>query len=195
MTADPVPYIWMQEHEVDDEKAAVADCGCAIFWKEGHPAFDFCDTHKAAPDMLKALRVVAACVADEKGGTTLGSYEMGRVRAAIENTGKTVMVHISAYRFSALLDITKELLDRVEDTFDIDGHPTTTCVEARVVIDQAKTEHGLRAVPGAISQETAEKMLQALLDLNEWDAETGRWESPCWARSREVVEKAMDETR
>ncbi len=33
-----------------------------------------------APAMLAALRIVAACVADEQGGTTLGSWEMGKVR-------------------------------------------------------------------------------------------------------------------
>lgn len=37
----------------------------------------------AAPDLLAALRVVAACVPDDLGGTTLGSYEMGVVRAAL----------------------------------------------------------------------------------------------------------------
>jgi hypothetical protein len=37
----------------------------------------------AAPDLLEALRVVRQCIADAEGGVTLGSYEMGVVRAAL----------------------------------------------------------------------------------------------------------------
>lgn len=38
---------------------------------------------RGAPEMLAALRVVSGCVPDSQGGTTLGSYEMGVVRAAL----------------------------------------------------------------------------------------------------------------
>jgi len=37
----------------------------------------------AAPEMLEALRIVSRCVPDSEGGTTLGSYEMGKVRDAL----------------------------------------------------------------------------------------------------------------
>jgi hypothetical protein len=43
----------------------------------------------AAPAMLDALRIVARCVADDCGGVTLGSYEMGKVRAAIAAADST----------------------------------------------------------------------------------------------------------
>lgn len=33
--------------------------------------------------LLAALRIVAGCVADDRGGTTLGSWEMEKVRAAL----------------------------------------------------------------------------------------------------------------
>ena len=41
----------------------------------------------AVNDLVAALRIVAGCVADEQGGTTLGSYEMGIVRAALAKAG------------------------------------------------------------------------------------------------------------
>jgi hypothetical protein len=41
----------------------------------------------AAPDLLEALQIIANCVADSEGGTTLGSYEMGKVRAALAKAG------------------------------------------------------------------------------------------------------------
>lgn len=37
----------------------------------------------AAPDLLAALKIVSNCVPDSEGGTTLGTWEMQRVRAAI----------------------------------------------------------------------------------------------------------------
>ena len=36
----------------------------------------------AAPDLLESLQLVANCVTDDKGGVTLGSYELGVIKAA-----------------------------------------------------------------------------------------------------------------
>ena len=37
----------------------------------------------AAPDLLEALEIVSNCVPDSTSGTTLGTWEMQKVRAAI----------------------------------------------------------------------------------------------------------------
>ena len=48
------PYIWLN----DSEHEGVAVCGCRLYYRKDHDgnvAFDFCPTHAAAPDLLKAL--------------------------------------------------------------------------------------------------------------------------------------------
>jgi hypothetical protein len=52
-----LPWLWLEGSE--DEVAAVAACGCKLhrdFYDSGDPAFEMCAIHKAAPEMLKALR-------------------------------------------------------------------------------------------------------------------------------------------
>lgn len=46
-----------------------------------HNAHDSLKAQNA--ELVKALSVVANCIADDQGGTTLGSYEMAVVRAAL----------------------------------------------------------------------------------------------------------------
>lgn len=41
----------------------------------------------AAPDMYDALLIVSRCVADAQGGTTLGTWEMEQIRAALAKAG------------------------------------------------------------------------------------------------------------
>jgi hypothetical protein len=54
-----VPWLWLQ---LDEDNCEAEKCACQLVrdYNNGGPAFFFCPTHAAAPEMFEALKKIAA---------------------------------------------------------------------------------------------------------------------------------------
>lgn len=67
----------------------VADCGVSYVLPDAQMLANAALV-AAAPDMLEALRIIAACQPDKFGGVTLGSWERARVQGILERLAQPV---------------------------------------------------------------------------------------------------------